>query len=156
MKHKTPPARPASGQPAKPYVRTAPDPDEHMTQIRTRVPDAIYEHLVGEAALSGVSLAGLVRDILTAHVGTVEIKSQDGDMTAAEKAEFRAWLNGVTDEPNKKVWRALVDTALRNKGIDLPPLTDEHYALLEWASAVHPYTRTADTGPYPPRYTHPL
>ena len=107
-----------------------------LRHLRTRVDPNTYDALAGAAALAGVSLAE--------HIRTVLVKSTKGaprdTMTEDQKRAWNAWLNACTDDADKAGWCARVDRELRNRGHDLPPITDR----VAWARAVHPHTRAAN------------
>lgn len=126
---------------------------EHMTTLRTRVSDAVYDTMTGEAALAGVSLAELARQVLTERFGGAS--PSPGSMTADERAQFKRWSDAATDDKNKKAWRVSVDAVLRGRSVDLPPLPSDagdHDGLIAWACAAHPHTRAAERGIAPPRF----
>lgn len=122
---------------------------ERLTQIRTRVAEAVNEALQGEAAMRGISLAELVRQILVAHVGEPDGgPTLVGELTQSERKRLSDWLRAAAPgEPDKMKWRAIVDAYLRKNGHDLPPADD----LVSWACAVHPLLTHTPTVT-PPRW----
>jgi plasmid stability protein len=125
--------------------------NEHMTQIRTRVPDDIYDALAARATLHGTSIAGHIRDVLTASVKVT--RSQASQWDDAERAQWIAWSDGVCADKDKRNWRARVDSVLRAQGVALPLLKEgDADSMIEWACAVHPHTRLKGSKIVPPRY----
>lgn len=129
---------------------------ETMHNVRTRLPESVFEALQDRAALAGVSLAEYARQALTADLRQVKQPGADTrTMTDAEKAQWQTWMRAAAGETDKVAWRARVDGALRKAGVAVPPLptsTNDHDGLIAWAHAVHPHLRIADGPVVPPRW----